>query len=77
MNNVAFRKHIKAVSGTTLDAYFDEVTAKMARVRSPASRLGCAMALDDLTCEAEMRRTQPSSDTDAMSDDDLLADLLA
>lgn len=55
MNLQAFRAHVKTVSIETLDTYFDQITAKAAKARAPAVRLGYALALDELVIEKAMR----------------------
>ena len=75
MNLSAFRVHIKTCDHATLDAYFDEITAKAARAKAPATRLGYAMALDELAIESEFRLFGVDAEAAGMNDDELLAAL--
>ena len=77
MNLIAFRRHIKTVDHATLDAYFDQISADAKRARSPARKLGYALALDALVIESRLRKTAPSADASAMTDDESLAELAA
>lgn len=75
MNLQAFRSHIKTVPHATLDAYHDELAAKLARSKVPERRMGYALALDELVIEVGMRRT--ADNLPMPSDDELLAALSA
>jgi hypothetical protein len=77
MNLSAFRVHIKTCDHATLDAYHDEIRAKASRARSPATRLGYALALDELAIESEIRRQPVDAEAAGMNDDELLAALTA
>lgn len=79
-----FRAHIARQPKATLDAYFSEIEALHQKARAADIRLGYAMALDALVQEAEMRArgyAAPDGDVpsslDAMTDDELLAELMA
>ena len=79
-----FRVHITRQPKATLDAYFSDIQSKMHRARAADIKLGYAMALDALVQEAEMRaRGYAAPDGDApsslddLSDDELLAELMA
>jgi hypothetical protein len=74
MNLTTFKSHIKTVSQTTLNGYHDEIAAKLAKAKSPAARLGYALALDELCIESEMRKP---CDMPEMSDEEMLAMLAA
>jgi hypothetical protein len=54
--------------------------AKLFRARDPRIKLGYAMALDALAQESEMRRrgyAPHDGDTETMTDNELLAELMA
>lgn len=71
MNLQTFKRHIKTVPHKTLDQYFDEITVKASRARSPQTRLGYALALEQMAVESQMR--QPvAAEIEALSDDELL-----
>lgn len=72
MNLTKFEAHIKTVSHKTLDQYFDEITVKASRARSPQTRLGYALALEEMAIESEMRKAPVSAEIEALSDDELL-----
>lgn len=77
MNLNEFKIYIKRVEAVELDSLFDEITAKLAKARTPATRLGYALALDELALEKDFRRAgfgklDPKDD---MSIDEILAEL--
>jgi len=76
----SFRAHIAREPHATLDAYARELEAKLFRARDRQIKLGYAMALDALAQESEMRRrgyAPHDGDTETMTDDELLAELMA
>ena len=80
MNLDQFKVYIKTVETVELDSIFDEISAKAAKARVPATRLGYAIALDELALEKDFRRAgydKIDPATAAMSDDELLAELEA
>jgi hypothetical protein len=82
MNLTQFRVWVYKQDTKTLDQTFDELTAKLKRCRTPARRLGYALALDSLVMAKEnLRLYGPlpkkllTLDEILMSDDDLLREL--
>ncbi len=73
MNLASFEKYIKTISKEELDEIFDETTAKATKAKSPARRLGYALALDMLVIESNMRKPCPECN---LSEDELLKELL-
>lgn len=53
----------------------DELLLKLKRSRTPATRLGCQMALDAVYVEVQNRRRPLPAAVDMMTDDELLAEL--
>lgn len=72
MNLTSFEKYIKTVTKKELDAIFASESERLKRARSPASRLGIAMALDMLVIESNMRKPHPPCE---LTEDELLAEL--
>jgi hypothetical protein len=77
MNLANFKQHIRTVDHATLDSYFDDISGRLRRARSGASRLGYSLAIDALTIESEMRRHPVSKEIANMSDEELYAALVA
>lgn len=76
MNLNQFKVYIKRVETTELDSLFDEITAKLANARTPATRLGYGIALDELALEKDFRRNGYGKLVDDdMSIDEILAEL--
>lgn len=53
----------------------DELLLKLKRSRTPATRLGCQMALDAIYVEVQNRRKPLTIEELEMTDDELLAEL--
>ena len=74
MNLAQFKTHIRSISVKELDAYFDELTLKLSRARSPQVKLGYSIALAELVIEKGLRKYS-SADDKEMTLDEILAEL--
>lgn len=77
MNLNEFKIWTKTVSVEVLDLTFDEISAKLAKARSPAIKMGYAIALDELVLEKGFRSAGYGAidPNDSMSIDDILKEL--
>ena len=73
-NLETFKTYIKTLSNSELPVYGAQLENQYKRARTPETRLGYAIGMEEISIEIEMRKPV-SGEIDALSDDELLAAL--